>query len=310
MEYKIIEKITPGGSDRIFYRCLVRDKNTYILVWDKDLQGFLKLQKHLNDRGIAVPNVFWSDESSSLLLLEDLGKNSLYDLVSNKRGKIKLYKMVINELVKLQIDGYNDAPIKKNYDLEHIKWEQTYFRRHFLRQFCDLKPKTLKKLDSEFEKLARDVNRKIRPWKNFLMHRDFQSQNIYIKDDQVKIIDFQSAQIGPLTYDLASLLRDPYVRVTPGEEKKLIAHYLKILKAHRIRIKKSEFNILYQLTGIQRNMQALGAYANLSLNKEKEQFRQFIPRGLQLLQGILKRSDYTKLYACVTDPEVCEKCHF
>lgn len=309
MEYKIIEKITPGGSDRIFYRCLVRDKETYILVWDKNLQGFLQLQKHLNDRGIAVPDVFWSDEASSLLLLEDLGNKSLYKLVKGKRGKLKLYKMVIDELVKLQIDGYVDAPIIENYDLEHIKWEHTYFKRYFLRQYCDLKPKAIKKIDSELERLAKDVNRKIRPWKNFLMHRDFQSQNIYIKDRSVKIIDFQSARIGPLTYDLSSLLRDPYVRVTPIEEKKLIAYYLKRLKAKRIRIKKSEFNVLYQLTSIQRNMQALGAYANLFLNKEKVQFEQYIPRGLELLQGILKRSDYKKVYACVTDPEVCAKCH-
>lgn len=310
MEYKIIEKITPGGSNRIFYRCLVRNKDTYILVWDQNLKDFLRLQKHLSDRNIAVPDVFWSDEASSLLLLEDLGKKSLYEMVKGKRGKIRLYKLVIKELVKLQIDGYVDAPIEEHYDVEHIKWEQTYFKKHFLRQFCGLKPKAIKKLEGEFDRLSKQVNRKIRPWKNFLMHRDFQSQNIYVRNDKVKIIDFQSARIGPLTYDLVSLLRDPYVRVTPIEEKKLIAYYLAMLKAKRIRIKKSEFNILYQLTGIQRNLQALGAYANLSMNEDKEQFRQYIPRGLSLLQGILKRSDFKKLYACVTDPEVCDKCRF
>lgn len=308
MEYKIIEKITPGGSDRVFYRCLVKEKDTYILVWDKNLQDYLRLQKHLSDRGIAVPAVIWSDEASSLLLLEDLGKTSLYALAAGKRGKLRLYRMVIDELVKMQIDGYHDAPIKTFYDLEHIKWEQVYFRRHFLRQFCRLKPKALKKIDGELDRLAKDVSKKTRPWRNFLMHRDFQSQNIYIKDNKVKIIDFQSARIGPLTYDLASLLRDPYVHITPDEEKKLTEYYLGLLKAKRIRMNKSEFKELYLLTGIQRNMQALGAYANLSLNKGKRLFRQYIPRGLQLLQAVLKESDYRKLYECVTDPEVCETC--
>jgi aminoglycoside/choline kinase family phosphotransferase len=308
MEYKIIEKITPGGSDRVFYRCLVKEKDTYILVWDKNLQDYLRLQKHLSDRGIAVPAVIWSDEASCLLLLEDLGKTSLYQLVAGKRGKLRLYRMVIDELVKMQIDGYHDAPIKTLYDLDHIKWEQAYYKRHFLRQFCGLKPKQMKKIEGEMERLAKDVYKMIRPWRNFLMHRDFQSQNIYIKDNKVKIIDFQSARIGPLTYDLASLLRDPYVHITPDEEKKLTEYYLSLLKEKRVRMKKSEFKELYQLTGLQRNMQALGAYANLSINKNKKQFRQYIPRGLQLLQASLKKSEYRKLYECVTGPEVCAKC--
>lgn len=308
MEYKIIEKISPGGSDRIFYRCLVKEKETYILVWDKNLPDYLRLHKHLSDRGIAVPAVFWSDKASNLLLLEDLGKASLYELTVGKRRKLRLYKMVIDELVKMQIDGYHDVPIKILYDLEHIKWEQTYFKRHFLRQFCRLKPAALKKIEGELERLAKEVHKKTRPWRNFLMHRDFQSQNIYIKDDKVKIIDFQSARIGPLTYDLVSLLRDPYVRVTPDEEKRLSEYYFGLLKEKHIRIRKSEFNELYWFTGVQRNMQALGAYANLSLNKGRKQFRQYIPRGLQLLQAGFKKSNYQGLYECITDPELCATC--
>ncbi|HEC77811.1 MAG TPA: hypothetical protein ENI34_01540 [candidate division WOR-3 bacterium] len=310
MEYKIIEKITPGGSDRIFYRCLVENNETCILVWDQNIRDYLKLQRHLYDRGISVPDVHWADEKSNLLLIEDLGDDSLYKLSKKRRNKYPIYRAAINELVKLQIDGYPGVPISLYYDYKHIKWEQDYFKKHFLNQFCGLPRKKIKKIDGELERLAEELLKKARPWNNFLMHRDYQSQNIYIKKRKAKIIDFQSARIGPLTYDLTSLLKDAYVVIKKEEERTLINYYLDCLAKKRVRVKKREFVNLYHLTGLQRNMQALGAFANLSLNKNKSQFKEYIPRGLELLQDGLKKVGYDRLYECVTDPEVCEKCRF
>lgn len=308
MEYKIIEKVTPGGSDRVFYRCRVREKDTYILVWDKNLRAYLKLQKHLHDRGIAVPNIHWYDEKTNLLLIEDLGNDSLFTVANKRRKKAIFYHAAIDELVKLQIDGYQDAPINAYYDYQHIKWEQNYFKQHFLKALCGLKTKAIKELEDDFGALADELIAIAEPWTNFLMHRDYQSQNIYVRNKKVKIIDFQSARIGPLSYDIASLLRDSYVKIKPEEEKALINYYLKALKHRRIRITKKEFMPLYNLTALQRNMQALGAFANLSLNKEKTVFKKYIPRGLELLRTALKKSKFKKLHACLMDRAVSKAC--
>ena len=121
---------------------------------------------------------------------------------------------------------------------------------------------------------------------------DYQSQNIYIKNKKAKIIDFQSARIGPLTYDLTSLLRDPYVNISKEAERKLIDYYLKVLRKRGVRIKKREFINIYNLTGLQRNMQVLGAFANLSLNKNKVHFKKYIPRAVTLIQEALKKSEF------------------
>ncbi len=305
MEYKIIKKITPGGSDRVFYRC-VRGEETYILVWDRDIHNYLKLQKHLYERGIAVPKIFWADESSNLLLIEDLGNDSLYELVKKKKNIYPIYRAAIEALVKLQVDGYLDAPIDGYYDHEHIKWEQEYFKKHFLRQFCNIPMSKIKKIDDDLESLAEELINKTKPWTNFLMHRDYQSQNIYIKNKRAKIIDFQSARIGPLTYDVAALLKDSYVTLSKEVERKLIEYYLACLRKKGIKFKKSDFLNIYHLTGLQRNMQALGAFANLSLNKNKTLFRNYIPRGLELLQSGLSKSQFNELLKVVTSPEVCK----
>lgn len=303
MEYKIVEKITRGGSSRIFYRCR-RGKESYILVWDKDVRNYLKLQRHLSERGIAVPQVHWADEHSQLLLMEDLGNDSLYELVRKTRSISPLYHAAIEALVKLQVDGYTYAPVKRYYDYEHVKWEQQYFKRYFLRQLCKIPPKRLQEIDADLESLAEELISKAKPWTNFLMHRDYQSQNIYIKNGKVKIIDFQSARIGPLTYDVAALLKDAYVTISEKQERAFIAYYLACLKNKGIKLKKREFLDIYHLTGLQRNMQALGAFANLSLNKKKVHFREYIPRGLALLRSGLLKSPFKDLLKTVTDPRV------
>jgi aminoglycoside/choline kinase family phosphotransferase len=304
MEYKIVEKISLGGSDRIFYR-VIKEKQTFILVWDKDMQTYLKLQKYLFERGIAVPEIHWSDEDANLLLIEDLGNDSIYELTKKRKNNILLYRAAINELIKLQIDGYTDAPIDVHYDYEHMKWEQEYFKEYFLHQFCEIPKTRLKRLDDELESLAKELIKKIEPWRNFLMHGDYQSQNIYIKGKKAKIIDFQSARIGPLTYDITALLRDPYVNISKQVERKLIDYYLVSLKKKGVRFKKREFLHLYYLTALQRNMQVLGAFANLSLNKNKVHFKEYIPRAIELIQDVLKKSEFKELLNIVNSPEVC-----
>ncbi|TET61357.1 MAG: hypothetical protein E3J47_05300 [Candidatus Stahlbacteria bacterium] len=304
MEYKIVEKINLGGSDRIFYR-VVKEKQTFILVWDSDIQTYLKLQKYLFKRGIAVPEIHWSDEDANLLLIEDLGNDSIYELTKKRKNIILIYRAAIDELIKLQIDGYTDAPIDVHYDYEHMKWEQEYFKKYFLHQFCEIPKTRLKRLDDELELLAKELIKKIEPWRNFLMHGDYQSQNIYIKDKKAKIIDFQSARIGPLTYDITALLRDPYVNISKQVERKLIDYFLVSLKKRGIRFKKREFLHLYHLTALQRNMQVLGAFANLSLNKNKVHFKEYIPRAIELIQDVLKKSEFKELLNIVNSPEVC-----
>jgi len=307
MEYKIIEKVECGGSDRLFYRC-IKENRTYILVWDRDIKTLMKIQKHLADRGIGVPDIHWADENSNLLLMEDLGKSSLYALVNETKNIYPLYRAAIRELIKLQIDGYPDVPISDHYDYEHIKWEQDYFKTHFLHHFCGISKRRFRKFYDDLERIAKSLLRKAKPWSNFLMHRDYQSQNIYIHKRKARVIDFQSLRIGPLTYDLAALLKDSYVHLTEKQEEKLIDYYLECIKRRGIKFKKKEFMDVYRLTCLQRIMQALGAFANLTLNKRKPHFRQYIPRGLALLQSTLSKSPFGQLYEFVSYPEVHEKC--
>ena len=300
MKYnKIIEEIVTGGSDRRFYR-IEKNKKTYILIEDKNIGDYVKILNHLLRAGIGVPQLFEVKENQAVV--EDLGSNTLYKLMqSGETNWLALYRMAIVELVKLQIDGFPGAPVNNYYDEEHIKWEQDYFKEFFIKQLYKIPDDEIKEIDEDLKKLHREVSLRIKPISNFLMHRDYQSQNIFIKDGKIRIVDFQSARIGPFTYDLASLLRDAYVVIDKNEEKGLIEFYLKCLIRRGIKITKRDFLEIYKLTAIQRNMQALGAFANLSLNKGKVGFKKYIPNGLRLLKRGLKEGNYLNFLKLINE---------
>jgi len=295
--YEIIAELNTGGSQRRFYRARKRN-STYVIIYDQDKDSYLRIQKHLSRKGIGVPKVY--DVQKNLIVTEDLGEDSLYELKRRKNENIKrYYQKAIQELVKLQVDGRQGVPVKSCYDAKHIKWEQDYFEQYFLGQLCHQSQKRIDAVKNDFAKLRTAVLSAIQPLHDFLMHRDYQSQNIFVKDNRIRIIDFQSARIGPLSYDLAALLRDSYSKIAEPVEEELVDFYLKCVRRKGIQISNKEFLKAYCLTGIQRNMQALGAFANLSLNKGKPGFRKYIPRGLELLKRGLWGSDFNELFMVV-----------
>jgi aminoglycoside/choline kinase family phosphotransferase len=301
--YRLIRRLDKGGSDRKFFRCR-KGENTFVLVYDEDLVYYMALQQHLSRKKIPVPILYWCNLDEKLMVQEDLGDVSLFTLRGDHKDSVRSYRLAIDELIKLQIDGRENAPVKCFYDREHVQWEQEYFRDFFLIQYCGIPAHELKGIDADFRLLADQVLTEAESISDYLMHRDFQSQNIYLKAGKIRIIDFQSARLGPLTYDLAALLRDAYVNIDAALEQELFRYYLRKLEERKVPVEEKEFWHMYELTCLQRNMQALGAFANLSLNKGKPHFAQHIPRGFTLLKRGLHKDDFPKISAALSTVEI------
>ena len=300
--YRLTERLDRGGSERQFFRG-TKGNTTFVLVLDQDIETYIELYHHLFAKGIGVPRVYGYDLRAKLMVQEDLGDTSLFTLSKAHENISGLYEQTIDELIKLQFDGRQNTPVRCRYDQNHIEWEQQYFSDYFLGQYCGISKDALHELDEDFNRLTAQVLEHIEPIGDYLMHRDFQSQNIYIKNGRIRIIDFQSARIGPLTYDLSALLRDAYVQITQEQEQALLAYYINKIKARGLPLDDTEFIRAYELTCLQRNMQALGAFANLSLNKSKVHFKKYIPRGLELLKHGLQGKNMAKLEALVSTIE-------
>jgi len=120
----------------------------------------------------------------------------------------------------------------------------------------------------------------------FFLHRDFQSRNIMIYQNKPCFIDFQGGRLGPLGYDLASLLIDPYVALPDDFQIELLEAYLDELEK-LITVDRRKFIEEYLLLALHRNLQIVGAFSFLSTERKKVFFRQYIEPALVSLNKLL-----------------------
>jgi aminoglycoside/choline kinase family phosphotransferase len=110
-----------------------------------------------------------------------------------------------------------------------------------------------------------------------------------IQQDRVRFIDYQAGRLGPLAYDLASLLIDPYAALPDHLQDALLEHYLDTLTT-LLPYDRARFRQEYLLLALQRNLQFLGAFAFLSQQRGKPFFRQYLVPSLHSLQALLAKT--------------------
>ena len=161
------------------------------------------------------------------------------------------------------------------FDTGLYRWEQDYFLDNFVKGYCDLS------LDPGFEIKLRagfaDLSERLCSIPRSLVHRDFQSRNIMVRDGEPYFIDFQGMRFGNPFYDLASLLIDPYVSIPDEGREELLSFYY-VLSSQELDW--DAYQASFWDAGVERLMQALGAYGFLGKVKGLEDFLQFIPAGL------------------------------
>jgi len=292
-DFAQVYALTAGGSDRIFCRIKEGDRSI-VFLFDQNAEEFsayIRIGQFLRENNLPVPRIYSYDYDSRKALLEDLGDETLFHkgaLYQDACIRQRFYQKAIDTLLTLQgISSERIAdcnPIHKRiFDYGQLRWETAYFTRYFLGEYCQI-PLEEGELEEGFHHLAASfANDPL-----FLMHRDFQSQNIMWKSDNPYLIDFQGARRGVAAYDLASLLNDCYLILDDSLREFLISYYLD-QRQRRLGIQqeRDEFKDLYLRAALQRNMQALGAFSFLSLVKKKRQFEQFIPLGVHYLKSNL-----------------------
>ncbi|UDQ98475.1 sugar phosphate nucleotidyltransferase [Lentisphaerota bacterium WC36G] len=304
------ELLKEQGSSRRFYRINFLEQfdhdlqralanNSEVLMIsskdDFDFERFIEYGTIYRSHGINVPEIYGVDKENHAVLMEDFGDFSLYDFhilnAGDDQSVLACYKQIIDELIVFQNQGQlitNTLASLRIFDHEYLRWETNYFLEYFLHLYCKEDLAKLKNsLDEIFAQLAHIC---LNETNQCLIHRDFQSMNIHLNlqnNSQVGIIDFQGGRIGSQFYDLASLINDPYVNLNPCMRDELYLYY-----CEKTNLNSKECLKSYLAATLQRNMQALGAYAFLSLKKNKKDYRQYISPGLRLLIENCQRISY------------------
>ncbi|HEV8186062.1 MAG TPA: phosphotransferase [Chthoniobacterales bacterium] len=288
-----ITPIEKGGSDRRFYRVRMSPDHTLILVKYNleraENRVYVQVAEFLAEHGIRAPKIYFHDETEGLIWIEDLGETDLWSYRNETWGvRRALYESALDQIAQLHllpatvVDTIRgDLPAE--FDAPLYLWEQQYFFENCLDRHFGIDSEMLAELSTLT--ILRDIAERLGAMARVLVHRDFQSQNIVIRNGHAHLIDFQGMRPGLWQYDVASLLYDPYVSLLPSERDELFTFYCELRE--RNEAQRATDQEILRLCAMQRLMQALGAYGYLGHVRGNKAFLEHIPSALKSLRGVV-----------------------
>jgi aminoglycoside/choline kinase family phosphotransferase len=293
------------GSKRLFSRITHSDTGeSYVLVENSPVTDFLKKEnfaylmigRHLFGKGLPLPEIYDYDLDNGWFILEDMGDVKLQDEILIRKDPGRLLEEIIELLFRLQthgIEGFKKEWCCQTENYDHFvmrRYESDYFRDSFLTGYLGMKSEW-PELEAPFNHISEMATMAD---SGYFLHRDFQSRNIMIRKDKIGILDWQGSRTGPLGYDLASFLIDPYINIAYQEKKRLYGHYLSLLKGYDASLRLS-FERYFPYLAVQRNLQILGAFSYLTKVLGKKYFKGYIPSAVATLKQMLDELNDPKL---------------
>ncbi|MBV9492352.1 MAG: phosphotransferase [Verrucomicrobia bacterium] len=284
-----ITALDKGGSDRRYYRVAMSADHSLILVkYDRqkaENARFVAIANFLKASGVNAPAVYHHDPGEGLIWMQDLGDEDLWHYRDQPWAVRKaLYEQVLDQAATVHAAERGVAGelgLLPGFDEALYRWEQRYAFENCFNLYFGIPRHRTATLAQEpaFARLAAGLCR----YRQQLIHRDLQSQNVLVWDGQTYLIDFQGMRAGLSAYDLASLLYDPYVSFTPEERVALLRYYH--VRAG-VPMGLDEFTTLFRKCALQRLLQALGAYGTIGILRHKPEFLRHIGPALRRLQEV------------------------
>jgi len=297
--YKL-EIISADASFRKYYRLILENGDTFV-VMDSSLQKdsvypFIDISVRLLKADVDIPRVYQQDLTHGYLLLEDLGDTPLSAMLNDMSYKL-LYTKSIYEILKMQ---NADTTGLDPYDEEFLMFEMSLMQEWYIEKHLGVK------LNSKGEQLLNSVLQLIKDEvlsqpQGYFVHRDFHSRNIMFKGKgKIAVIDYQDARVGAITYDLASLLKDVYIRFDRDKIIELVLEF-KELKGGLQDISNEQFIRWFDFMALQRHIKILGIFARLKIRDNKPNYIDDIPMTLSYIKETISLYSELKPLGMILD---------
>ncbi|MEK9958963.1 MAG: phosphotransferase [Pelagibacteraceae bacterium] len=281
--------IAGDASFRKFYR--FKSSKGKILVYcnrskKTNLANYVKVNNFLIKNKFLAPKVIKNSINKNYLIIQDLGNVSFKKYILSKKNKFIVFKKILDELIKIQ-----KIKVKKqfsNYNQQKLKKELSLFFEWYLPEFFN--NKKIRKIRNNIERdfLPRLAN--ISKKEKVFVHRDFHLENLILFKNKIGIIDSQDAVIGHPAYDLASLVDDVRLKISPKDQSKIIEYYLKNTKHNS-----HKFIYDFHVLSIQRLLKILGIFVRLYRRDNKKQYLKYLKYTWYLLDKRLKYPELKNL---------------
>jgi aminoglycoside/choline kinase family phosphotransferase len=286
-------ELTPASEDasfRRYWRATLEHGASYVAMDappDKeDCRPFVRVARMLADAGVHAPQVIAQDLAQGFLLLSDLGTRT-YLAELNAQNAAQLFADATDALVRWQLatrtgelPPYDEALLRREMNLfpewyvgKHLGLSLNEEQSHMLEGIFALLVKSA---------LAQPV---------VYVHRDYMPRNLMVCDPNPGVLDFQDAVLGPITYDMVSLLRDAFIS---WEEERVLDWSVRYWeKARRaglpVAAEFGEFWRAFEWMGLQRHLKVLGIFARINYRDGKPRYLADTPRFVGYARDVGRR---------------------
>lgn len=287
-------ELAPASADasfRRYFRITFADDPVTLIAMDappshEDCRPFVQVAELFAAAGAHVPALIRQNLEQGFLLLSDLG-NTTYLQALTKDNAHNLYAEALGTLICIQKASRPD--VLPEYSRELLMRELELFPVWYVNRHkgVTLTDQQATQLYEVFERIL-DVNM-AEP--KVFVHRDFHSRNLMLSSPNPGVLDFQDAVYGPMSYDLASLLKDAYIHWDEEFALDLLARYWETARALGLPVRESfaEFHRDYEWMGVQRHIKVLGIFARLYHRDGKDGYLKDMPLVMQYLRKACER---------------------
>jgi aminoglycoside/choline kinase family phosphotransferase len=293
--------LRPASADASFRRYFRIDTTTGAdrIIMDapphqEDCRPFVKVASLMAQAGLTVPQVLAWDEPQGFMLLDDLGSKTLLDVIdpAQPQANLNLYLQSLDALLAWQLASR--AGVLPAYDEALLRRELELFPTWYLEKHRGLViDSTLRgKLDTVFGHIvAHNLGAA-----SVYVHRDFMPRNLMVAQTAdsppvIGVLDFQDAVYGPISYDIASLMRDAFLSWEEDFVLDVTIRYWQKARAAGLPVAQDfgEFFRAVEWMGLQRHLKVLGIFARLTLRDGKPKYLADTPRFIAYVRATAAR---------------------
>jgi aminoglycoside/choline kinase family phosphotransferase len=251
----------------------------------EDSQRFIDMALLLTDNKLPAPKIYVAS-SDGFYVQQDFGDQLLHGCL-NQNSADPLYDIAMNHIATMQQLPAVNLPV---YDSKLLRREMGLFTDWYLAKHLNvtLTANDQDMLRSTYQLL--ETNALEQP--QAFVHRDYHSRNLMVlNDNTLGIIDFQDAVLGPITYDLVSLLRDCYI---DWPQQKIDLWLNQFMGKLAIQYDNAQFVRWFDLMGMQRHLKAIGIFSRLNYRDSKPSYMNDIPRTMNYVLTISDKYEELK----------------
>ncbi len=303
-----LQMVSGDASFRRYFRGFTAQQSWILVDAPPDKENshtFVEVARRLARAGVAVPEVMAVDLEQGFMCLADLGDTLLWSKLDAAQADPavqpdadKLYHSAFAELVKIQqCDG--TTPPLPLYDEALLLREMRLFTDWFCGGIMQFRLSAFE--ISMLENVYRFLMDAALAQPQVFVHRDYHSRNLMYREDTAApgVLDFQDAVLGPVTYDLVSLLKDCYISWPRTRVNEWVLQFAAMagdagILAH---VMPQEFLRDFNLRGLQRHLKVAGIFGRLWLRDGKSRYLQDIPLTLRYISDVAPEYPELKVFS-------------